>query len=269
MKILITGSSGFIGKNLIIKLLNETLYTLYCLDIYPNELINNYKNNNNIIFINENILTTNIISIIKPEYIIHLAALSGVRDSKENPTEYMNVNITGFTHIFEQARLNNIKKIIYASSSSVYGDMLDVSSSLSENDVIGPAKSIYSLTKHMNEQIAKFYYDNYNINSIGLRFFTVYGPYGRSNMAISKFTESILNNNEITVYGDGEQIRDFTHVNDIINGIVLALQSNIKYDIFNIGTENTISINNLIKLIEKITNKQAQIKYLPRNDSDV
>ena len=169
----------------------------------------------------------------------------------------------------EEARKNNIKNVIYASSSSVYG--LNEKIPFNENDNLEKFNSPYALSKYCMELYAKLYYQLYNINSIGLRFFTVYGPRGRPDMAPHKFLNSIMNEKIIQKYGDGNSYRDYTYISDIVDGIIGAInnKNNIKCDVYNLGNSNPITLNNFIEICEKITNKKAIIEKLPNQLGDV
>tara|TARA_B100001559_G_scaffold318929_1_gene327072 strand:+ start:336 stop:1283 length:948 start_codon:yes stop_codon:yes gene_type:complete len=274
-KILVTGCAGFIGSHLCEELLKND-YIVYGLDnmnifydLYKKknlEILLEYKN---FIFEKDDIRTTKIISKIKPTKICHLASIAGVRYSLENPIIYYQNNVEGFINIMEEARKNNIKNVIYASSSSVYG--LNEKIPFNETDNLEKFNSPYALSKYCMELYAKLYYQLYNINSIGLRFFTVYGPRGRPDMAPYKFLNSIMNEKIIKKYGDGNSYRDYTYISDIVNGIIGAInnKNNIKCDVYNLGNSNPITLNNFIKICEKITNKKAIIEKLPNQLGDV
>lgn len=273
--ILVTGCAGFIGSHLCEELLKND-YIVYGLDNI-NTFYNLYKNKNleillkykNFIFEKDDIRTTKIISKIKPTKICHLASIAGVRYSLEDPIIYYQNNVEGFINIMEEARKNNIKNVIYASSSSVYG--LNEKVPFNEKDNLEKFNSPYALSKYCMELYAKLYYQLYNINSIGLRFFTVYGPRGRPDMAPHKFLNSIMNEKIIQKYGDGNSYRDYTYISDIVDGIIGAInnKNNIKCDVYNLGNSNPITLNNFIEICEKITNKNAIIEKLPNQLGDV
>ena len=273
--ILVTGCAGFIGSHLCEELLKND-YIVYGLDNI-NTFYNLYKDKNleillkykNFIFEKDDIRTTKIISKIKPTKICHLASIAGVRYSLEDPIIYYQNNVEGFINIMEEARKNNIKNVIYASSSSVYG--LNEKVPFNEKDNLEKFNSPYALSKYCMELYAKLYYQLYNINSIGLRFFTVYGPRGRADMAPHKFLNSIMNEKIIQKYGDGNSYRDYTYISDIVDGIIGAInnKNNIKCDVYNLGNSNPITLNNFIEICEKITNKNAIIEKLPNQLGDV
>ncbi len=274
-KILVTGCAGFIGSHLCEALLKND-YIVYGLD-NMNIFYDLYKEKNleillqyeNFIFEKDDIRTTKIISKIKPTKICHLASIAGVRYSLENPIIYYQNNVEGFINIMEEARKNNIENVIYASSSSVYG--LNEKVPFNETDNLEKFNSPYALSKYCMELYAKLYYQLYNINSIGLRFFTVYGPRGRPDMAPHKFLNSIMNEKIIQKYGDGNSYRDYTYISDIVDGIIGAInnKNNIKCDVYNLGNSNPISLNTFIEICEKITNKKAIIEKLPNQLGDV
>ena len=276
MKILVTGCCGFIGSHTTEKLLmNDN-------EVYGIDNMNNYYdskikyNNLNILnkytkfkFKQDDICTTNIISEFKPEVIVHLASMAGVRYSIENPKEYIRVNIEGFIHILEECKKNNINKIVYASSSSVYG--LNEKVPFCENDNIKLCNSPYACSKLSMEIFAKTYFQLFGINSIGLRFFTVYGPRGRPDMAPYKFLNSIINDEEITKYGNGKSYRDYTYIDDIVNGIIGSINNidRIKFNIYNLGNSEPVTLNEFIDICSKVVGKNPKIKILEDQKGDV
>lgn len=206
----------------------------------------------------------------KPDSIIHLAAYAGVRPSIENPELYAKVNIDGLVNILEAAKANNIKSFVFASSSSVYGNNKKLP--FSENDNIDNPISPYAATKKSGELICHTYNYLYNISFACLRFFTVYGPRQRPDLAIHKFTKLIDEGKEIPFYGDGETKRDYTYIEDITNGITKALEwtfTNNGYEIFNLGEERTVTLNEMVYTIEKALDKNAIIKKMPPQLGDV
>lgn len=276
-KILITGCAGFIGSHTCEWFLKNTDYKVYGidnLDPYYDisfkqenlDILNKYKN---FIFKKDDIRYTNIIGEIIPDHIIHLASMAGVRYSIENPNIYIDVNVNGFIHILQECIKYNVNEIIYASSSSVYG--MNTKIPFSENDEINSCNSIYACSKLMMEKIAKTYFQLYGIKSIGLRFFTVYGPRGRPDMAPRKFMESIARNKPINKYGDGTSFRDYTFISDIVSGIINSLDrlKDIKCDVFNLGNDTPVTLNEFIKECEKITHKKAIINQMTDQKGDV
>lgn len=204
------------------------------------------------------------------DYVIHLAAQAGVRYSIENPGAYISSNIIGTYNILEACRNYPVKFLIYASSSSVYGNNEKVP--FSESDNVDSPVSLYAATKKSNELIAATYNHLYGIASSGLRFFTVYGPWGRPDMAIFKFTGAIMNGKPLPVFADGNLLRDFTYIDDIVNGITGILReqkSAIPPPVMNIGNNNPVTVNNLITELEECLGKKAVINYLPMQPGDV
>jgi UDP-glucuronate 4-epimerase len=197
-----------------------------------------------------------------------LAAQAGVRTSVEKPKFYIRENIEKTISVFEFAKKRKIKKIFYASSSSVYGETNIYPSH--EDININKPLSIYGITKACNENIAYYYKAIEKISSIGFRFFTVYGPYGRPDMSINIFFKAILSGQIINLFNKGNNFRDYTYVEDIVNQIYLSTKivKNEFYEIFNIGGQRTIKIIDLIRMIEKIVNKKSKIKFLPKNHLD-
>jgi UDP-glucuronate 4-epimerase len=204
------------------------------------------------------------------DLVCNMAAQAGVRYSLENPFVYVDSNIVGFVNLLECMRNANVKKLVYASSSSVYGNSDEVPFSTDQN-VDNPI-SLYAATKKFNELMAYTYSHLFGIQTIGLRFFTVYGPWGRPDMAMSLFTDAILNNRSIKVFNNGDLSRDFTFIDDIINGILLIVKDNHqvpKYQLFNIGNSKPVKLLDFILEIEKNTEKKAQKIMLPIQPGDV
>lgn len=203
-------------------------------------------------------------------YIIHLAAQAGVRYSLQVPMAYIDSNLLGFAHILEGAKQLKIKHLIYASSSSVYGNNSKVP--FSENDKTDNPLSLYAATKKANELMAHVYSHLYQLPTTGLRFFTVYGPWGRPDMAYFKFTKSILEDKTIEVYNHGHHRRDFTYIDDIVDAILLLLEKPNKTTyaaVYNIGHHRPVELMDFIHIIEKEVGKKAKIKFLPAQPGDV
>ena len=208
----------------------------------------------------------------KPDIVVNLAAQAGVRYSIENPDAYINSNINGFFNILKLSKTYKVKHLIYASSSSVYGDCktMPLNESL-KND--GPL-NIYAATKKSNELMAFSYSSLFGLKTSGLRFFTVYGPWDRPDMALTKFSQKIFKKNNIDLYGDGLLTRDFTYIDDIVEGIQLVIQDNLKTkrnnaEIFNIGSGNPVEIGYFVSLIEKNLGIKAKKKFLPIQPGDM
>ncbi len=217
--------------------------------------------------------------------VCNLAAQAGVRYSTENPYAYIDSNICGFINILEQCRHNEVKHLVYASSSSVYG--LNGKVPFSESDSTEHPVSLYAATKKANEMMAHSYSDLYNIPTTGLRFFTVYGPWGRPDMSPMLFTKAILNNEPINVYNNGDMLRDFTYIDDIVEGVVRCIDtpaapnsewdamnpdpcsSRAPYRIYNIGNSNSIKLMDYISAVENACGKEAQKNFMPMQPGDV
>lgn len=275
MKILVTGCAGFIGSHVAERLLKDGF------DVVGIDNLNEYydikqkyhnleilRTYDNFFFKKEDITNTNIIDEIKPDKVCHLASMAGVRYSIENPNIYIDVNIGGFVNLLEQATKNNVKNFVYASSSSVYG--LNKSVPFSEADKITSCNSPYAASKKSMEIFANTYNQLYNLPLIGLRFFTVYGPRGRPDMAPFKFLSSIENDTKFKKYGDGTSMRDYTYIDDIVDGVIASLNSDNKIsEIINLGNSSPISLNKFIELCEKVTNKKAKFDQLGDQLGDV
>ena len=280
-KVLVTGAVGFIGFHLTKKLLSNgiSVYGIDNMNSYydvslKNSRLNLLKEYDNFIFKNLDISdfdsVTECFSKNNFSFIFHLAAQAGVRYSFENPQIYIDSNIKGFINILESCKSHKVDKLFYASSSSVYGD--SSKGPLIEDMDLRPI-SLYGLTKKFNEDIASKYYDIYDINSIGLRFFTVYGPWGRPDMAYYKFTKNILSNNSINIYNNGKHSRSFTYIDDVINSIYKLYElyeMKEKYnEIFNIGGGESVKLNRFINIIEKMCNTIAIKRYIKKQKGDV
>lgn len=294
MKIVITGSSGFIGFHTCIKFLGEG-HQVHGIDNENNYYDVNLKKSRrgiiqkkyktNFTFYKCDISSKDKISKllddINPDLIINLAAQAGVRHSLKFPEDYTRANIDGFLNILEYAKTSkSLKHLVYASTSSVYGGNKKMP--FKESDDVGNPLQYYAVTKRANELMAKAYGNMYGIPSTGLRFFTVYGPWGRPDMALFKFTENILNNKEIDVFNNGNHKRDFTYVSDIVEGIFMASldknfyeikKNNINNDSFgrviNIGRGKSESLEDFINEIEINLGIKAKKNYLPIQIGDV
>ena len=296
MSILITGSAGFIGSELCLRLLklgkkiigidNHNNY-------YDPELkekrLKRYLDHDNYthlrIDLSDKEAIENAFNHYKPHQVVNLAAQAGVRYSIENPLTYINSNIVGFTHILEGCRHNKVKHLIYASSSSVYG--ANTKMPFSENDSVNHPLSLYAASKKSNELMAHTYSYLYQLPTTGLRFFTVYGPWGRPDMALFKFTKAILEEKPIDVFNHGKHTRDFTYIDDIVEGIIKTIDnpatsdvnwnskqpdpstSKAPWRIYNIGNNNPVQLMDYINALEKIIGKKAKINFLPLQPGDV
>ena len=281
MRLLLTGAAGFIGFHTAKKLLDrgdevigiDNINDYYDINLKHARLeqIRSTPNKKNFYFskvdISEPEDLDNIFDNYKPDGVIHLAAQAGVRYSIENPSAYITSNIIGFQNILECCRKSKVDGLIYASSSSVYGGNKKVP--FSESDNVDNPISIYAASKKANELMAKTYNHLYNLKSTGLRFFTVYGPWGRPDMAISIFTKKILNGDPIQIFNYGKMQRDFTYIDDIVNGIISALKNNYDFKVYNLGNSKSEKLLNVVSLIENELNKKAIIELAPIQPGDV
>jgi UDP-glucuronate 4-epimerase len=280
-KYLITGSAGFIGFHLAKKLLQDGFivvgvdnlnnYYDQKLKKERNKILGKYKNYKfNKIDIKNHKKLEKIFRKNKLDGIINLAAQAGVRYSLDNPKSYIDNNILGFFNVINLAVKFKVKKIIYASTSSIYGiqNKFPIKENFDTNNPI----QLYAATKKANEVIAASYSNLYNLKTIGLRFFTVYGPWGRPDMALFKFTKNILKGKQIEVFNKGKHTRDFTYVDDIVDGIIKIIKKRKKISnasIYNIGSGKKVTLMEYIKLIEKYLNKKAKKRNLPLQKGDV
>lgn len=294
-KVLVTGCAGFIGSHLCRKLLTQgkqvvgidDLNDYYEVSLKENRL--KLLENEDFSFYKFHIEDRQSLNRVfvkeKPDVVVNLAAQAGVRYSIENPHAYISSNIVGFMNILEECRHNDVKHLIYASSSSVYG--ANTSLPFSVHDNIDHPLSLYAATKKANELMAHTYSSLYSLPTTGLRFFTVYGPWGRPDMALFKFTKNILDGQPIDVYNNGEMMRDFTYVEDIVESIKRLIEKPAKpdsswsgekpdpgtsyapYKIYNIGNNNPVLLKDFIKAIEQKTGKKAIMNFMPLQDGDV
>ncbi len=278
MKILITGAAGFIGYHLCKSMLREDYEILgidNLNDYYEKklkmgrlEILNKHQNFTfEKIDISEREKLAKSFIKFSPNKVVNLAAQAGVRYSLENPYIYIESNISGFLNLIELSRQNNVEGFIYASSSSVYG--ANKKTPFSIYDRTDNPISLYAATKKTNELIANSYFHLYGLKNTGLRFFTVYGPWGRPDMAYYIFTKKILSNTTIDVYNNGNMERDFTYIDDIIEGTKNAIKKNYNNKIFNLGNFNKVKLIDLIDIIEKELGKKAKINHMPMQLGDV
>ena len=305
MNILVTGSSGFIGFHLTKKLLEEN-HTVICIDsldkyydinlkkdrlaVLGISIIENqrkYLSNlfTGLTFYKEDISNLkeikNIFKNHHIEAVCHLAAQAGVRYSIENPEAYIKSNLIGFQNIIDCCKEFKINNFSYASSSSVYGGNIDLP--FKESDRVDNPISLYAATKKSNELVAYSYSHLYGISTTGLRFFTVYGPWGRPDMALFLFVKAILSGESINVFNYGDMLRDFTYIDDIVQGIIRVIKNPAQiplessalnptkapYKIYNIGNNNPIKLIDFITAIEKSLDKKFEINYMPLQPGDV
>jgi UDP-glucuronate 4-epimerase len=277
-KILVTGCAGFIGMHLSKKLI-ELGYDVIGIDNLNDYYDVNLKLKRLSILQNKSFFTfiesdisnmnalENIFKIHKPNKVVNLAAQAGVRYSLINPNSYMKSNIIGFMNILECCRHYDVDGLVYASSSSVYGGNIKIP--FSEFDIVDSPISIYAASKKANELMAHSYNKLFNLNSTGLRFFTVYGPWGRPDMAMYIFADKILKKKPIQVFNKGVMKRDFTYIDDIITGIVSAIKNNYSLEIFNLGNSRSENLMDIVSILEKKLNTEAIIEYEGMQPGDV
>ena len=296
MRILVTGSAGFIGSALALRLLarGDTVVGIdnhndYYDPAIKEARIERFIDNPNYTHIRADLTDHQIIGEIftnyKPERVVNLAAQAGVRYSIENPLVYINSNIVGFAHILEGCRHNDVEHLVYASTSSVYGANTSMPFSVHQN--VDHPLSVYSASKKSNELMAHTYSHLYGLPTTGLRFFTVYGPWGRPDMALFLFTKAILANKKIKVFNYGKHRRDFTYIDDIVEGVIRTLDtpansnlewnsdqpdpgsSNAPWRVYNIGNNKPIELMDYIAALEKALGKKAEKEFLPMQAGDV
>ncbi|RIL33051.1 NAD-dependent epimerase, partial [Staphylococcus equorum] len=295
MKILITGTAGFIGSHLAKKLISQghevvgvdSINDYYSVTLKEDRLAS--IDNENFTFYKTKLENyeelTKIFTDEQPQVVVNLAAQAGVRYSIENPRAYIDSNIVGFMNILECSRHFNIKNLIYASSSSVYG--ANTSKPFSTSDNIDHPLSLYAATKKSNELMAHTYSHLYNLPTTGLRFFTVYGPWGRPDMALFKFTDAIVKDETIDVYNHGKMMRDFTYVDDIVEAISRLVKkpaspnpewtgespdpgsSYAPYKVYNIGNNSPVRLMEFVEAIENKLGKEAKKNYMDLQPGDV
>lgn len=276
--IAIAGGAGFIGTSLVEQLLPENNFIVIIdnfNDYYQGKKENlasvtkNYKNSKDFEIVKGNLIDKTILSNLDYDFdiIFNLAAQAGVRYSIENAAEVTKNNIVSALNILEYALNNDIKKVVYASSSSVYGN--PIYTPCDEDHPKNPI-SPYAVSKLCGEIYADYYFREYKLPVTSLRFYTVYGPRGRPDMAIRKFFNLIFQNKEISIYGDGSQLRDFTYISDLVNGLILACEkAESSGEVFNLGCSNPISVNELINKMYEISRRPKKVKYIEKQRGDV
>lgn len=299
MKLLLTGTAGFIGYSLTKKLLEadsdiqivglDNINDYYELSlkygrladlgfdksdiVYGKKIVSSLSKNSSFIQLKleDKAGIDRLFAEEKFDIVCNLAAQAGVRYSIENPYTYIESNIVGFINILEACRHNPVRHLVYASSSSVYG--MNDKVPFSEEDKVDSPVSLYAASKKSNELMAHAYSNLYKIPTTGLRFFTVYGPWGRPDMAPFLFTKAILNNEPIKIFNNGNMLRDFTYIDDIVDGVIKTLthipQTEIPYKIYNIGNSKPIKLMDFISEIEQALNKEAQKVFMAMQPGDV
>jgi UDP-glucuronate 4-epimerase len=296
MKILVTGAAGFIGSALSIRLLDrgdEVIGIDNLNDYYDPKLkearMARHLDHPNFTHVNINLEDREGIKHLfekeKPQGVVNLAAQAGVRYSIENPLAYVDTNLVGFAHILEGCRHNNVEHFVYASSSSVYGSNTNMPFSIHDN--VDHPLSLYAATKKANELMAHTYSNLYNLPTTGLRFFTVYGPWGRPDMALFKFTKAMLADESIPVFNYGKHRRDFTYIDDIVEGVIRVLDrpappnpdwdganpdsgtSKAPWRVYNIGNNSPVELMDYIGALEESLGIEADKEMLPLQDGDV
>lgn len=288
--ILVTGGAGFIGSHLCEELLkqNKKVVLVDNFNNFYNPVIK-YRNveeirttmkenqidEGNLVIFKEDIRNQDGLDKIFKQYspmtVVHLAAMAGVRPSIQDPLLYEEVNIKGTLNVLEMCKKYGVKSLIFASSSSVYGNNKKVP--FSEEDSVDQPISPYAATKKAGELFCYTYHSLYDINVACLRFFTVYGPRQRPDLAIHKFTKLIMEDKEIPFYGDGSTRRDYTYIDDIIDGVIKAInwvnEDEKRFNIFNLGESHTVSLAEMVTILEEVIGKTAKIKSLPMQQGDV
>lgn len=291
MTTLITGVAGFIGYHMAEALLarDEKVVGVDNLNDYYDVSLKRARLSRigaNPLFdfrkidISDRFLVRELFSVLKPKTVVHLAAQAGVRYSLTNPHAYIESNINGFLNIIEGCKKSEVQHLIYASSSSVYGGNSELP--FSEGERVDKPLSLYGATKISNELMARVYSDLYDIPTTGLRFFTVYGPWGRPDMSLYRFTKNIIANEPIDVFNDGNHRRDFTYIDDIVQGLIATVKlvpSRISnesdkltlppYQIFNIGNSRPVELLEMIKILEDTLGRKAKLNFMPRQPGDV
>lgn len=280
MRLLVTGSAGFIGAALCERLLDEghnvigvdNLNDYYNPNLKKDRLLK-FSNNSN--FVNLEIDLSDQEKILevfennKFDAVINLAAQAGVRYSIKNPEAYVKSNLIGFSNILEASRKTKLKNLIFASSSSVYGGNLKLP--FSTKDDVNKPLSFYAATKIANELMAHSYSHIHDLQCTGLRFFTVYGPWDRPDMALQSFSQALIKGEKIQLFNNGNHLRDFTYIDDIIEGIVKILNLGVPktYNLYNIGSNNPINLMDFIEILENSFGLKAKKEFLPLQEGDM
>lgn len=281
MKYLVTGAAGFIGSKLMFSLAkrgDDVIGVDNFNDYYDVRLkyarVREFGLNVTNLDIADKSALDKLFEEEHFDKVVNLAAQAGVRYSITHPYDYLNSNLTGFLNILEACRNNKVKHLVYASSSSVYG--LNSEVPYSEKDKVDAPVSLYAATKHSNELMAHAYCKLYGISMTGLRYFTVYGPWGRPDMAPMLFASAIRNGNTIKVFNHGDMIRDFTYIDDIVDGTIRCIdqepslnENGLRYRVYNIGCSSPVRLMDFISTLEKVMGREARKEFLPMQLGDV
>ncbi len=296
MKVLITGSAGFIGSGLALRLLErgdqvvgiDNLNDYYDVNLKKARLARTTSNKNYTdvrVNLEDRAAVAEVFAKHKPDRVVNLAAQAGVRYSLENPHSYVDTNLVGFVNVLEGCRHNGVEHLVYASSSSVYGANTKMPFSVHQN--VDHPVSLYAASKKANELMAHTYSHLFRLPTTGLRFFTVYGPWGRPDMALFLFTKNILAGKPIDVFNYGKHRRDFTFIDDIVEGVIRTLDripepnpnwssddpdsatSNAPYKLYNIGNNQPVELMHYIKVLEDCLGRKAEMNMLPLQMGDV
>jgi UDP-glucuronate 4-epimerase len=277
-RILITGAAGFIGSNLADDLLQngfrilaidnfDPFYKRSIKETHIKEALKNPEYQFEEGDIRDPEFMGRCFKSFKPDVIIHLAAKAGVRPSLHDPHLYFDVNVMGTLNVLDMMKKYNLSKMIFASSSSVYGNNMKVP--FAETDNVDFPISPYASSKKSGELLCHTFHHLYDFDVYCLRFFTVYGPRQRPDLAIHKFIKAILEDDYIYLYGDGTTSRDYTYIDDIINGIKGAIKKVKGFEVYNLGDSRPVQLSDLITLIEKSAGRKARLKYMPQQEGDV
>ncbi len=276
MKIFLTGAAGFIGYHTAMQLLDRgdevvgyDNVNAYYDPTLKEARLKMLKERKGFSFIKGDILDRPLLkkSMAGADRVCHLAALAGVRYAFDHPDEYIDINIRGFFHVLEEVRLQKIAGLIYASSSSVYGG--NQTFPASEDHRTDDQVSLYGQNKKDNELMAHTYHRLYGTKVTGLRFFTVYGPWGRPDMALFLFTDAMLKDKPLSIFGEGKMQRDFTYIDDIVSGVVASIDKNYDDQVFNLGCGRKEELMEFVNTIEKACGKEAKKNFLPMQPGDV